>query len=204
MADHAGTDGLTMRRLAGDLGVATAALYRHFGDREQLLVAMTELVLAETPPPPAELTGWRARLRYEATQEWQIYRRHPWILTVLARVRPPLGPALFDTLERTLGALDELELSRTQLLSAYLSYSALVQGLALLWVSERTDRIGGPGSAAAPAELAALIDPVARPSLHKVFDPAGPGPVLDFDELLADAVDMLLEGVAARQAGSTE
>lgn len=196
-----------MRRLAGDLGVATAALYRYFEDREQLLVAMTELVLAETPPPPPDLTGWRARIAYEAEQEWRLYRRHPWILTVLARVRPPLGPALFDTLERTLSALDELDLSRAQLMSAYLACSALVQGLALLWTSERTDRFGGPDSEAAAgvtADLATLIDPAIRPSLHKVFDPAGPGPVLDFDELLADAVDMLLEGVAARYARSTE
>ncbi|MGW5386344.1 TetR/AcrR family transcriptional regulator [Nocardia sp. NPDC003963] len=200
LADRAGTEGLTMRRLAGELGVATAALYRYFDDREQLLVAMTDLVLSETPPPPPDLTDWRARVRYEAQQEWKIYRRHPWILTVLARMRPPLGPALFDTLDRTLSALDELDLSRTQLISTYLSYSALVQGLALVWSSERSDRIGGPESA--PAELAALV--AARPALDKAFGPAGPRPDLDFDRLLVDAVDMLLEGVAVRHAGPTE
>lgn len=193
-----------MRRLAGELGVATAALYRYFDDREQLLVAMTDLVLAETPPPPPHLAGWRARIGYEAQQEWQIYRRHPWVLTVLARLRPPLGPALFDTLERTLSALDELNMSRTQLMSAYLSYSALVQGLALVWTGERSDRLSGPESVAGrSAALAALADPAARPALHKVFGPAGPSPDLDFDALLTDAVDMLLEGVAVRHREPT-
>ncbi|WP_063127589.1 TetR/AcrR family transcriptional regulator [Nocardia fusca] len=205
LADRAGTDGLTMRRLAGELGVATAALYRYFDDRAQLLVAMTDLVLAETPPPPPHLVDRRARIRYEAQQEWQIYRRHPWILTVLARIRPPLGLSLFDTLERTLSALDAPDMSRTQLISTYLSYSALVQGLALVWTAERSDRIGGPEAAAeVPAEVAALVDPVTRPALYKAFGPTGPPPDLDFDELLTDAVDMLLDGVAVRRAGSTE
>ncbi|MFI9534691.1 TetR/AcrR family transcriptional regulator [Nocardia fusca] len=205
LADRAGIEGLTMRRLAGDLGVATAALYRYFDDREQLLVVMTDLVLAETPPPPRHLTGWRARIRYEAQQEWQLYRRHPWVLTVLARIRPPLGLSLFDTLERTLSALDAPDMSRTQLISTYLSYSALVQGLALVWTAERSDRIGGPEAAAeVPAEVAALVDPVTRPALYKAFGPTGPPPDLDFDELLTDAVDMLLDGVAVRRAGSTE
>ncbi|MET8799667.1 helix-turn-helix domain-containing protein [Nocardia sp. NPDC004568] len=204
LADRAGTDGLTMRRLAGELGVATAALYRYFDDREQLLVAMTDLVLAETPPPPPHPADRRARIRYEAQQEWQIYRRHPWILTVLARIRPPLGLSLFDTLERTLSALDTPDLSRTQLISTYLSYSALVQGLALVWTAERSDRIGGPDAAGVPAGVAALVDPVARPALYKAFGPTGPPPDLDFDELLTDAVDMLLDGVAVRHRWSTE
>lgn len=205
LADRAGTDGLTMRRLAGELGVATAALYRYFDDRQQLLVAMTDLVLTETPPPPPQLTGRRDRIKYEAQQEWQLYRRHPWVLTVLARTRPPLGPALFDTLERTLSALDEPNMSRTQLISAYLSYSALVQGLALVWTAERSDRLTGPESATAlPAELAALVDPVTRPALHKAFAPAGPPPGLDFEGVLDDAMDMLIDGVEVRHPGPTE
>ncbi|WP_459545219.1 TetR/AcrR family transcriptional regulator [Nocardia sp. X0981] len=205
LADNGGLEALTMRRLAGELGVATAALYRYFGDREELLAAMTELVLAETPPPPPDLPGWRARMRYEAEQEWQLYRRHPWLLPVLARIRPPLGPGLFDTVERPLAALTELNLSRAELISAYLGYSALVQGLALLWTSERLDRIGAAEfTAGAPAELPELLDPATYPTLHRLFDPRVAPPELDFAVLLGDAVDMLLEGVALRYATGTE
>ncbi|WP_062978607.1 TetR/AcrR family transcriptional regulator [Nocardia flavorosea] len=206
LADRTGLDGLTMRRLAGELGVATAALYRHFDDREQLLAAMVELVLDAPSPPPGELSGWRARLRHEAQREWQLYRRHPWVLPVLARVRPPLGPGLLDTLERTMSAFGELDLPRAELMSAYLSYSALVQGLALLWASERTDRLGGPDDTAVdPPGLADLIDATARPTLYRVFDPqAWPPPELDFDALLSYGVDMLLDGVAVRQRTVTE
>lgn len=204
LADHTGLDGLSMRRLAGELGVATAALYRHFADREHLLAAMVDLVLTEIPEPPPDLTGWRARLRHEALQEWRLYRRHPWMLMVLARTRPPLGPALFDTLERALSALDELDLPRADLLAAYLSCSGLVQGLALLWTSERADRIGATADTEPPPGLTELIDAVARPTLHKIFVPADTVPELDFDELLATAVDMLLDGVAVRYRTATE
>lgn len=206
LADHSGLDGLTMRRLAGELGVTTAALYRYFDDREQLLAAMVDLVVDTPPPPPRELSGWRARLRHEAHREWQLYRRHPWVLPVLSRLQPPLGPGLLDTLERTLSAFDEVNLPPAELMSAYLSYSALVQGLALLWTSERIDRFGGPGDTEpVPAGLADLIDATARPTLYRVFDPlAVPPPELDFDTLLSYGVDILLDGVAVRQRTATE
>lgn len=204
LADRTGLDGLTMRRLAGELGVATAALYRYFGDREELLAAMIDRVLADPPPPPGELSGWRERLRYEAQREWQLYRNHPWVLPVLARVRPPLGPGLLDTLERALAAFDDVDLPRTELMSAYLSYSALVQGLALLWSSERIDRLGGPGGTeAAPAGLAGLLDATTRPTVSRLFAPQSGPPELDFDALLSYGVDVLLDGVAVRQRTAT-
>ncbi|MGI5220314.1 helix-turn-helix domain-containing protein [Nocardia sp. CA-290969] len=206
LADRTGLDGLTMRRLAGELGVATAALYRYFDDREQLLAAMVELVLGDTAPPPDRPPDWRALLRSEAQREWQLYRRHPWVLPVLARVRPPLGPGLLDSVERALSAFGDLDLPRSELIPAYLSYSALVQGLALLWTSERADRIGGAGDAdAAPAGFADLVDVVERPVLSRVFDPrATPPPEVDFDALLSYGVDMLLDGVAVRQRTAGE
>lgn len=206
LADRNGIDGLTMRRLAGELGVATTALYRHFTDREHLLAAMTELVLAESLPPPAGLADWRTRLRHEATQEWQLYRRHPWLLPVLARTRPPLGPALLDLVERSFAALDTLGMSRADILSAYLACSGLVQGLALLRNAERPGADLGTGPAVGtrqpPSELDELVDPALRPALYKVF--SAPDELqLDFDTLLDHALDLLLDGVAVRYRSAT-
>ncbi|MGV9817963.1 TetR/AcrR family transcriptional regulator [Nocardia xishanensis] len=205
LTDREGIDGLTMRRLASELGVATAALYRHFPDRTALLTAMTELVLAESPPP-TELLDWRAALAHEAEQEWRLYQRHPWLLPVLARSRPPVGPALFDILERSFTALDELGLSRDDALAVYLACSGLVQGLALLWSADR----GGRSVATEPqadlemtrAEMVDLI--VARPVLRKLFASGPPGPELDVDQLVRQGVGLLLDGVAMRHPKKTE
>ncbi|MGO4616922.1 TetR/AcrR family transcriptional regulator [Nocardia sp. 2YAB30] len=208
LADRDGIDGLTMRRLASVLGIATAGLYRHFPDREALLASMAELVLDEIPPPPPRCSSWRPRLRHEAGEEWRLYRRHPWMLPLLARTRPPLGPALLDILERNFTALDHPDLSRQTAFAIYLSLSGLVQGLALLWSSEGTDRLGNPQSHAESAarrhDLTELLDPATRPVLHRFFttDPAGLD--LDFDDLLDVGVELLLDGVAVRHLEPTE
>ncbi|MFD5180715.1 TetR family transcriptional regulator [Nocardia sp. NPDC058379] len=205
LADRDGLDGLTMRRLAGELGVATAALYRHFPDREALLAAMTELALARAPEP-APAPDWRATLATEADAEWRLYRRHPWVLTVLAHTRPPLGPALLDSLERAFTALDDLDLTSAEMLTIYLAYSGLVQGLALMWSTDRGDRIGAGATAIADpvrAELAELLDPRVRPVLHRMFAAEPHGPDLSFDELLTAGVGLLLDGVAMRHSAPT-
>ncbi|BDU05680.1 TetR/AcrR family transcriptional regulator C-terminal domain-containing protein [Nocardia cyriacigeorgica] len=199
LADRLGLDGLSTRRLAGELGVTTAALYRHYADRDALLAAMAELVLAEVPPPPPELTGWRARVAYEARQEWQLYQRHPWLLPVLARTRPPIGPALFDILERTFSALDQPAMTPHEILSIYLALSGLVQGIALMWSAEYVERALDPDAQPGEqvqAELAELLDPAIRPVLGKLFG-TGP-PEVDFDAVIDAGIDLLLDGVAAR------
>ncbi|GAA5074514.1 TetR/AcrR family transcriptional regulator C-terminal domain-containing protein [Nocardia iowensis] len=199
LADRDGIDGLSMRRLASELGAATAALYRHFPDREALLGEMAELVLAEIRPPATELADWRARLEHEAREEWALYQRHPWMLPILARTRPPVGPALLDILERSFAALDERGLSREAMLAIYLSFSGLVQGLALLWSSERADRIRTPGPRDLPADFTEQIDPAIRPVLHRLFADGPPGPELDFDRLMQAGLALLLDGIAIRQ-----
>lgn len=208
LADRAGLDGLTVRRLATELGIATTGLYRHFADRTALLTAMVELVLAEIPPPPTELTYWRDRIGYEARQEWQLYRRHPWMLPTLARTRPPIGPALLDILERSFAALQHPGLPRDAVLSIYLAVSGLVQGLAQLPFSEhRAER-----TALAPSEetwraITESVTPTTYPVLHDLaaFTGQGNGPVisttgieLEFDELFESGLALLLDGIAAR------
>ncbi|MFC4127178.1 TetR/AcrR family transcriptional regulator [Nocardia rhizosphaerae] len=202
VADRDGLDGLTMRRLARELGVATAALYRHYPDRDTLLSAMTELAMERTPPP-APGPDWRGTLTAETVTEWRLYQRHPWLLSVLARTRPPAGPALFDSLERSFTALGELELTGTELLTVYLACSGLAQGLALMWNADH-GALPGAGAATIPAEIAELLDPRLRPTLHRMFDAGPPDPALSFDELLTAAVGLLLDGVAVRYRSGTE
>ncbi|WP_069167857.1 TetR/AcrR family transcriptional regulator [Nocardia altamirensis] len=202
LADRDGIDGLSMRRIASELGAATAGLYRHFPDREALLAGMAELVLAEIRPPAAHLTDWRARLSYEAHEEWQLYQRHPWMLPILARTRPPLGPALFDILERSFAALDHRGLSREAMLAIYLSFSGLVQGLALLTSSERADRLHAIEPTELPDDLLELLDPTIRPVLHRLFSDGPPGPDLDLDRILDDGLALLLDGISIRLPSS--
>lgn len=201
VADRDGLDGLTMRRLARELGVATAALYRYYSDREALLAAMVELAMEEVPAPVPG-SDWRSILAAEAAAEWRLYQRHPWLIPVLARTRPPVGPAVLDALERSFTALNELDLTIADLLTIYLACSGLAQGLALMWNADR-GALPGAGSGAVPAEIAELLDPRIRPTLHRMFAAGPPIPALPFDEMLTISVELLLDGVAVRYRSAT-
>ncbi len=59
-----GVDALSMRKLAAELGLAPTAIYWHVGDRDELLHAVFEAMLAELPTVRA--TGRTPRVRVAA------------------------------------------------------------------------------------------------------------------------------------------
>ncbi len=69
-----GLGDLTMRRLARELGVAPGALYWHVSNKQELLVEVADVLLAEIPTPPDErppseaLTGLAVALREALVQ----------------------------------------------------------------------------------------------------------------------------------------
>lgn len=90
VADADGLDGVSMRRVATELGSGTTSLYRHVASRDDLLELMVDAVQAAEPLPPA--TGdWRADLTAIARSMRQQLLRHPWLGSQLM-VRPALGP----------------------------------------------------------------------------------------------------------------
>ena len=58
IADKEGLSALSMRRVAVDLDVATMSLYRHLGDKDDLLVLMIDAAFAEWQAPPTG-NDWR-------------------------------------------------------------------------------------------------------------------------------------------------
>lgn len=67
-----GFEGLTVRALAGRLGVAHSALYRWVRSRDELLDLVSDALLERvTPEPEEEATDWRAWL---ADLAWAIRR----------------------------------------------------------------------------------------------------------------------------------
>src|SRR6187431_559655 len=51
LADREGPDGLSMRRLAAELGVVPMALYKHVANKDELLDGMIDVVVGEIDPP---------------------------------------------------------------------------------------------------------------------------------------------------------
>ncbi len=58
LVEREGLAAVTMRRLAGDLGVAPNTLYSHFADKTALLDAVLDDVIGEIQPPDPHTVDW--------------------------------------------------------------------------------------------------------------------------------------------------
>jgi AcrR family transcriptional regulator len=77
MADKNGIESLTMRKLAGELGVEAMSLYNHVASKGDLVDAIVDLVVEEIELPAAG-GDWRAEIRTCALAAHDAYVRHPW------------------------------------------------------------------------------------------------------------------------------
>jgi AcrR family transcriptional regulator len=90
LADGAGIEALTMRRLGEELGYEAMSLYRHVASKDDLLDGMLDLVLAEWELPAADGDAVES-IRTTARSVHQGLRRHPWAARLLmtgAHIRP--------------------------------------------------------------------------------------------------------------------
>ena len=105
LADRAGIEALTMRKLGQELGVDAMALYRHVRSKDELLDGVLDVIVGEIERP---LPGkdWRASLRELATAARRVMLRHPWARQVLED-RGTSGPATLEHIEAVLGTLHD-------------------------------------------------------------------------------------------------
>ncbi|RZS80153.1 TetR family transcriptional regulator [Motilibacter rhizosphaerae] len=102
LADDVGIAGVSMRRLAQDLGVVPMALYKHVADKEQLLDGMVDAVIAEFAVPEDGL-GWKDAVRGRVTGARAAVLRHPWARTAI-ETRTRRSPAVLGHMDAVSGA----------------------------------------------------------------------------------------------------
>jgi AcrR family transcriptional regulator len=89
LADETGLDGVSLRRVAGLLGVTPMALYRYVESKDDLLGAITERLYGElTLPEPS--ADWWEDLATLARSTRKVLLAHPWAVSLFAR--PLAGP----------------------------------------------------------------------------------------------------------------
>lgn len=91
IADDDGVDRLTMRRLAGELGVMPNAVYTYFPDKEALLDALIDDLLAGIDPGDPAKGDWRDGLARVMDASRRLLLAHPLLVPVFL-ARPGLGP----------------------------------------------------------------------------------------------------------------
>lgn len=88
VADKAGIESLSMRRLAEELGVVPMAIYKHVANKEELLDGMIDAVVGEIDPPVAG-AGWKSAVRQRILSARRALLRHPWASQVMESKKNP-------------------------------------------------------------------------------------------------------------------
>jgi AcrR family transcriptional regulator len=206
VADADGLAALSMRRVAERLGVGTMSLYTYVPAKAELIDAMFDTVCGEASAPWADT--WRERLELIARANLGMYRRHPWMLAVMANSRPPLGPNSIANYDRDLRAVDGIGLSDLEMDSVVAMLGVYVQGAARTAIeaagSERDTGVSDLEwwEAYAPL-LEKVFDPEKYPIAARVGAVAGETyqSAYDPDQGFDFGLARLLEGVAALVRG---
>ena len=90
IVDREGLEALSIRRLGEALNVNGASLYHHFKNKDDILVGVTQLALADVTSPRSEHDSWRVWLPLNTYRTRQALVAHPALIPVLLR-RVPLG-----------------------------------------------------------------------------------------------------------------
>ena len=131
IADAEGLDGLSMRRVATELGAGPMSLYRHVTDKDDLLLRMMDAALREARLPADPPPGWRPRLEVAARSLWAAFRRHPWLAPALSLTRPQAVAGGLAYTEWVLAALSDAGLSTAVAFDVHLTLFTFVRGVAV-------------------------------------------------------------------------
>jgi DNA-binding transcriptional regulator YhcF (GntR family) len=133
VADAEGLSALSVRRLAGELGIPTMSVYRYVADKEELLLLMMDTTMAGYPPPglTREKDGWRACVEALARLQWLMYRQHNWLAQAVSFTRPLLAPHAMAHTEWTMRALDGFGLEPHVQFQAAVMVANYVRGTAV-------------------------------------------------------------------------
>lgn len=98
LADDAGLQSVTMRRLAADLGVEAMSLYHHLPGKDGLLDGLADTVIGEIQAEVSRLESpgdWRAALRRRCLTAREVMLRHPWAPGLIGSRAIPAGAYLY-------------------------------------------------------------------------------------------------------------
>jgi TetR/AcrR family transcriptional regulator, tetracycline repressor protein len=144
LADTEGLQGLTIRKLAAQLGVTPMALYWHFRSKEDLFAGLAERIWGEIDTNVDPVAPWSARLRKLLESLVSVLAGHPCAPRLLIQHESKNEAALRAT-EVTLGVLRDGGFDAT--MSSEIARQALWTGITLV-----LGQIGGLDPSTSPAD----------------------------------------------------
>src|SRR6478735_12011470 len=129
LADRDGPDAVTLRKIAGELGVHVTSLYNHVPTREAVTDGIVELLLDEAKLPTTAV-AWDAWIRQFVDGVTGIAATHPGAFHALQQ-RPVQGARAAASFEVAMAAFTDAGLSTLEAFGAIkaASYLALMIGM---------------------------------------------------------------------------
>lgn len=198
IADKQGIDALSMRGLAGELGVNPMSLYNHVAGKEDLLDGLADLAIAEIAlPSPGE--EWRNATRRRVLSTRQMLERHPWAAGVIESRTTP-SDARLRYPEAVIGSLRRAGFSVEMAIHAFFTLDSYVYGFAQQQRNLPESPAEGLGRVA-EMTLAAL-PPDEYPYLREVIVDHMARVGFRYDDAFAFGLDLILDGLErARPTG---
>jgi TetR/AcrR family tetracycline transcriptional repressor len=129
-------EGLSIRKIAADLGVAPMSLYRHVRDKEDLLDEIVDQLLNETSEPAAPTSDWREWIIDAADRLRQLLVAQPAALRVFL-AHPVVSRAAVERMNVMLDVLRAATANEVSARRAYASVHTYTLGFAALEASRR-------------------------------------------------------------------
>ena len=142
LADSGGIGSLSMRKLAGELGVEAMSLYYHVKNKGELLDGMVGLVVSEMVVPGAD-AAWKPAMRERSESARTMFARHPW---AISQVDARTTAATLNNLNATIGCLLASGFSIRLAAHAMSLLDSYVHGFALQEASLPLDESGDIGA----------------------------------------------------------
>jgi AcrR family transcriptional regulator len=186
LADEGGLGAVTMASVGARLGVEAMSLYRHIGNKEEMLDRLVDRVFAEIDVP-SDARDWREALRRRAVSAHAALRRHPWAIGLMESRSQP-GPANLGHHDAMVAILLQAGFDGRRAVRVYNLLDSYIYGFAL---QEATLPFSSPEEMASMSEqmLAAVAD--AYPHLATVQrDLVGSG--FDYADEFEAGLDIIL------------
>lgn len=189
--DREGPDALSMRHIGDELGVSAMSLYNHVEDRDDLILAMIDEVMAEFELPVSDVEGWEERVRLLARSYRDVLLAHPGVMQLFTEVqRPSTSIESLRPIEIALVTLRSTGLSEADAVEAYRMFGGYIMGFVLMESKGMFDAPAGMSS-----EMLAAQIPDALPMLKANF---GVMCMSDSSMDFEFGVDIMIAGIRER------
>ncbi|MGV1008882.1 MAG: TetR/AcrR family transcriptional regulator C-terminal domain-containing protein [Dermatophilaceae bacterium] len=207
--DADGLDGLTIRRLAADLGMAPMTVYSYVGSKDELLDLVVDQVAAQVRIP-TQTWPWRRRAKTLAHHLRDVLLQHPEGARLIGE-RPMRSPHAFRIFDAGLGIFRDAGFHGRAATDAYFAFGNYVLGAVAQETTtlRQAHPVGSSGLADtwSTGAYAAALPPAAFPNIAALAAHIHPTPDAEATASSSSAedrfdfgLDSLLDGLAARLA----